>query len=190
MATANGCGLTLLSGAAFSSSATLTGFVVGGGVEWQMPDTALPGHWRARLEYLYHGFDQPQSGSSLYINGAGAPLLCHVGPPTCSAQYGFNGNFNIRTVRAGLTTRSELTSDLPITKPRATSEDVRFWPILLKNSGSKSRQDARTASRPSWRNRRDVRCRWCVLNTILLRSRIPRPAPFLSMNDTLAESSL
>ena len=100
VSTLDGCGLSLLSGAAFSSSTTLTGYVVGGGVEWQIPMTALGGHWRARVEYLYHGFNQSQSGSALFVNGTGAPVACNI-TPTCSALYGL-GDFNIQTVRAGL----------------------------------------------------------------------------------------
>jgi outer membrane immunogenic protein len=108
--TAGGCGFagTTLGGAPFSNSDTSTGFVVGGGVEWQMPATAfqfIPGRWRARLEYLYYGFDDAGvTGSSLFVDGTGAPVACRL--PTvgsaCSAQYAFGGNVNIQTVRVGL----------------------------------------------------------------------------------------
>jgi outer membrane immunogenic protein len=104
--TAGGCFFTqTLAGAPFSNSDTSTGFVVGGGVEWQMPATAfqfIPGRWRARLEYLYYGFDDTGvTGSSLFVAGTGAPVTC-IATPTCSAQYAFGGNVNIQTVRVGL----------------------------------------------------------------------------------------
>jgi outer membrane immunogenic protein len=108
-ASAGGCFFTqTLAGAPFSNSDTSTGFVVGGGVEWQMPATAfqfIPGRWRARLEYLYYGFDDTgTTGSSLFVAGTGAPVACRL--PTigsaCSAHYAFGGNVNIQKVRVGL----------------------------------------------------------------------------------------
>ena len=133
VSTLDGCGLSLLSGAAFSSSTTLTGYVVGGGVEWQIPMTALGGHWRARVEYLYHGFNQSQSGSALFVNGTGAPVACNI-TPTCSALYGFGElQYPNRPGRSRLRVLIP-TSDLPIRKPRAMSRGfhwrevhVRYW---------------------------------------------------------------
>jgi outer membrane immunogenic protein len=95
-ALANGCVFTSGTTAPFNLSTTRTGFVVGGGVEWQMAS-----HWRSRLEYLYYGFDSTDSGSSLFtaIPGGG-PLPC-INTPTCSANYTL-GNVNIQTVRIGL----------------------------------------------------------------------------------------
>jgi outer membrane immunogenic protein len=88
---------TELSGAKFSANKTQTGFVVGGGVEWQFAS-----HWRARLEYLYYGFDNSLSGSSRFLATGGGPLTC-VSPTSnnCNAQYTF-GDFHIQTARVGI----------------------------------------------------------------------------------------
>lgn len=95
-AVANGCVFTSGTVAPFNSNTTQVGFVVGGGVEWQMDS-----HWRSRLEYLYYGFNSADSGSSLFTAvPGGGPLPCIV-TPTCSANYTF-GNVNIQTVRIGL----------------------------------------------------------------------------------------
>jgi outer membrane immunogenic protein len=84
--------------APFALNATRTGFVVGGGLEWQTP--ANP--WRINLEYLIYGFGSTDSGSSLFnttIPGVG-PSPCVV-TPTCSANYSF-GKMSIQTLRIGL----------------------------------------------------------------------------------------
>jgi outer membrane immunogenic protein len=100
----NGCGSTvpnvLGTQAPFSASTTRVGFVVGGGLEWQIPTSAW-GRWRARVEYLYYGFGATNSDSALFVNvPGGGPLTCG-NSPTCSAQYSF-GNVNVQTVRFGL----------------------------------------------------------------------------------------
>jgi len=98
---ANGCGLAGVgTQAPFSDSTTRVGFVVGGGLEWQIPASTW-GRWRARVEYLYYGFDKTNNESALFVNvPGGGPLPC-VNTPTCSAQYTF-GNVNVQTVRVGL----------------------------------------------------------------------------------------
>jgi outer membrane immunogenic protein len=91
---------TGLAGAPLQLTNTQTGYVVGGGVEWQMPATAL-GQWRARAEYLYYGFNNADSGSSNFIGTNGSPNVCVSVPSNCNAHYTF-GNINIQTVRFGL----------------------------------------------------------------------------------------
>jgi len=97
-AVAGGCGFGGgFTQSPFSQSTTTFGFVVGGGLEWQMPAS----QWRARLEYLYYGFDRTDSRSSLFVAiPAGGPLVC-INTPTCSANYTF-GNVNLQTLRLGL----------------------------------------------------------------------------------------
>ena len=87
---------TQLSGAPLSLNKTRTGFVVGGGAEWEFAS-----QWRARLEYLYYGFDNSDSGSSQFLGTGGAPVACVSVPGNCNAQYTF-GRLNIQTVRVGL----------------------------------------------------------------------------------------
>ena len=69
--------------AATSFSKTSTGFVVGGGVEWQ----AMP-HVLLRAECLFYGFDQNQAGSAL-IPGEVLPV-----------KLGWSDS-NVQVVRAG-----------------------------------------------------------------------------------------
>jgi outer membrane immunogenic protein len=99
----NGCGAlngVMFTQSPFSGSTTRVGFVVGGGLEWQIPASTW-GRWRARVEYLYYGFDKTNSESALFVNvPGGGPLAC-LNTPTCSAQYTF-GNVNVQTVRVGL----------------------------------------------------------------------------------------
>ena len=81
----------------FSQDQTKGGWVLGAGAEWQIPTT----QWRARLEYLYYGFDNGTVGSGLWIAlPGGGPLLC-VNTPTCSSPYAFS-NQNFQTVRLGI----------------------------------------------------------------------------------------
>jgi outer membrane immunogenic protein len=83
--------------APFAASTTTPGFVFGGGLEWQVPSSA----WRARLEYLYYGFEGTSgTGPAINLGAAGGALPCIV-TPTCSENYGF-GRFNVQTVRLGL----------------------------------------------------------------------------------------
>jgi outer membrane immunogenic protein len=94
---AGGCVFIAGTTAPFALNTTRTGFVVGGGLEWQMP--ANP--WRVNLEYLVYGFDNADFGSSLFLAvPGGGPLPCRI-TPTCSANYSF-GNLNIQTLRIGL----------------------------------------------------------------------------------------
>lgn len=96
-AVASGCVLTSGTEAPFSLSTVRTGFVVGGGLEWQMPAS----QWRVRAEYLYYGFNTSNSGSSLFVAlPGGGPLPCIV-TATCSADYTF-GKMNVQTARIGL----------------------------------------------------------------------------------------
>jgi outer membrane immunogenic protein len=74
-----------------------TGWVVGGGAEWQAP--ASP--WRVRAEYLYYGLESTNSGTSIFISESqNAPSNC-VGVQSCSAVYNFGG-IHIHTARVGL----------------------------------------------------------------------------------------
>jgi outer membrane immunogenic protein len=96
-ATANGCVFTSGGIASFANDQTRTGFVAGAGAEWQIAAT----QWRARLEYLYYGFNSGTTGSGLWLAvPGGGPLPCFV-TPTCSAVYSFS-NQNIQTVRVGI----------------------------------------------------------------------------------------
>jgi len=96
-AVGGGCFFTSFTDSPFSKSIVRVGFVVGGGLEWQMPAS----HWRARAEYLYYGFDKTDSGSGLFLaEPGGTPLPC-IATPTCSANYTF-GHVNIQTARIGL----------------------------------------------------------------------------------------
>ena len=82
----------------FSQTTVRVGFVLGGGVEWQLPGS----HWRAQAEYLYYGFDQTTSESSVFLAvPGGGPLPCHLTPPTCSANYSF-GKIDIHTLKLGV----------------------------------------------------------------------------------------
>jgi outer membrane immunogenic protein len=95
----NGCGFDFVgfTRSPFSESTTRVGFVVGGGLEWQIPASTW-GRWRARVEYLYYGFDTTNNQSALFVNVPSGGPLCN---PTCSAQYTF-GNVNVQTIRFGL----------------------------------------------------------------------------------------
>ena len=94
---AGGCVFTSGTESPFSQSKIRTGFVVGGGLEWQMPAS----QWRVRGEYLYYGFNKTDSGSALFTTlPGGTPLPCIV-TPTCSANYTF-GKVNVQTARIGL----------------------------------------------------------------------------------------
>jgi outer membrane immunogenic protein len=81
----NGCGFNGVgTQAPFSASTTRVGFVVGGGLEWQILPSTF-GRWRARVEYLYYGFDATNTNSALFVAvPGGAPLTC-ANTPTCSA---------------------------------------------------------------------------------------------------------
>jgi outer membrane immunogenic protein len=96
-----GCGAAALQAATFSGSTTKTGFVLGGGAEWQAPNT----RWRARVEYLYYRFDGTTNGSGMWdrIPSTGGTFHCGIGGASgvCSAAYGF-GAVSIQTVRFGL----------------------------------------------------------------------------------------
>jgi outer membrane immunogenic protein len=72
-----------------------TGWVAGGGVEWQAPAS----QWRARAEYLYYAFDG-DSVSTPWTYAGGAPAACTTAP-SCSANYAF-GDVSIHTVRVAL----------------------------------------------------------------------------------------
>ena len=90
-----GCFFTAsLLGAPFSNVRTETGWVAGGGVEWQVVN-----HVRVRVEYLYYRFDETTSGTAPFLASAGAAC---IGPGPCLAAYGFSGNLNIQTVRGGI----------------------------------------------------------------------------------------
>jgi outer membrane immunogenic protein len=96
-AIAGGCVFTSGTESPFSVTKVRTGFVVGGGLEWQMPAS----QWRARGEYLFYGFNSTDSGSALFTTlPGGAPLPC-INTPTCSANYTF-GKVNVQTARIGL----------------------------------------------------------------------------------------
>jgi outer membrane immunogenic protein len=84
--------------APFVLNTTRSGFVVGGGLEWQTPTNP----WRINLEYLIYGFDSTDSGSSVFNNVrfVPGPTGCAVITP-CSANYSF-GKLNIQTLRVGL----------------------------------------------------------------------------------------
>jgi outer membrane immunogenic protein len=79
-----------------SSSTTRTGYVVGGGLEWQAPATP----WRARLEYLYYAFDGTTSASIPWSLPTGGLATCHVAGP-CVANFG-SGDVTVQTVRLGV----------------------------------------------------------------------------------------
>jgi outer membrane immunogenic protein len=81
-----------------SFSKVRTGWVVGGGVEWQAP---IP-QWRARVEYLVYGFDGTNSTSTPWTIPGVGPTLCltPVGG-ACPANYSF-GNTIIQTVSFAL----------------------------------------------------------------------------------------
>ena len=86
---------------AFSQRETRFGLVVGAGLEYQIPTT----RFRARLEYLFYGFDPHQTaGAGLWIaTPGGGPLPC-INTPTCAANFSFgsSGNTNIQTLRVGI----------------------------------------------------------------------------------------
>ena len=85
----------------FSQRETKFGVVLGAGLEYQIPTT----RFRARLEYLYYGFDPHETtGVGPWIaTSGGGPLPC-VNTPTCAANYNFgsSGNTNIQTLRVGI----------------------------------------------------------------------------------------
>jgi opacity protein-like surface antigen len=88
---------TSLAGAPFSNVRTETGWVAGGGVEYQIIQ-----HVRVRVEYLYYRFNETTNGAAPFISSGGVPQpICIVAGP-CVAQYGFSGNLNIQTVRGGI----------------------------------------------------------------------------------------
>jgi outer membrane immunogenic protein len=92
----NGCIFDGIS--AFSHDQTKVGYVVGAGVEYQIPTTQL----RARLEYLYYGFNNGTTGVGPWISvPAGGPLMCGTTASPCSSPYGFS-NTNIQTLRVGI----------------------------------------------------------------------------------------
>jgi outer membrane immunogenic protein len=84
---------TFLVGAPFSNASTETGWVAGGGLEWQ-----IFSHLRARLEYLYYRFNDAINGTAPFISSGGAAC---VGPGPCLAAYGAS-SVNIQTVRGGV----------------------------------------------------------------------------------------
>jgi outer membrane immunogenic protein len=94
---AGGCGAPAGAISSFSQEETKAGEVLGAGAEWQIPTT----QWRARIEYLYYGFDNGTIGSGLWIRVlGGSPHPCIV-TPTCSSPYTFS-NQNFQTVRLGI----------------------------------------------------------------------------------------
>jgi outer membrane immunogenic protein len=96
---ASDCAVSGLFAAPFSASAIRTGFVLGGGGEWQVPNS----DWRARFEYLYYRFNGSESGTGLWQRGVPGVFDCGPGGSNgpCSAAYGF-GTTSIQTVRFGL----------------------------------------------------------------------------------------
>jgi outer membrane immunogenic protein len=96
----NGC-FTPGAISAFSQRETRFGLVVGAGLEYQIPTT----RFRARLEYLFYGFDPHQTaGAGPWIaTPGGGPLLCGNGS-SCAANFSFgsSGNTNIQTLRVGI----------------------------------------------------------------------------------------
>jgi outer membrane immunogenic protein len=78
---------------------TRTGWVAGGGVEWQAPAT----RWRARAEYLYYAFDGTNTASTPWTHSGGGLAACAV-LASCPANYGF-GDVTVHTVRVGLSYR-------------------------------------------------------------------------------------
>ena len=86
---------TDLTGAPLSISKTRTGFVLGGGAEWE-----FAAHWRGRAEYLYYGFNGTDGGTSPFLATGGGPVACTAVPGNCNAQYTF-GNLYIHTFRLG-----------------------------------------------------------------------------------------
>ena len=91
-----GCG-TWGAISSFSQDQIKAGWVLGAGAEWQVPTT----QWRARLEYLYYGFDNGTVGSGLWIALPGGGALLCGNTPTCSSPYAFS-NQNFQTVRLGI----------------------------------------------------------------------------------------
>ena len=87
--------------AAFSQRETKVGMVLGAGFEYQIPTT----HFRARLEYLYYGFNPHETiGQGPWIaTPGGGPLPCD-NTPTCAANFSFGsyGNTSIQTLRVGI----------------------------------------------------------------------------------------
>jgi opacity protein-like surface antigen len=96
-ATANGCVFTSGGIASFTNDQTKTGWVAGAGAEWQIAAT----QWRARLEYLYYGFNNGTTGAGQWLAVPGpGPLPC-LATPTCAATFTFS-NQNIQTLRVGI----------------------------------------------------------------------------------------
>jgi outer membrane immunogenic protein len=95
--TANGCVNSSGGISAFSQDQTKVGYVVGGGIEYQIPTT----QFRARLEYLYYGFNNGTTGTGDWIAvPGGGPLPCRV-TPTCASPYTFS-NTSVQTLRIGI----------------------------------------------------------------------------------------
>jgi outer membrane immunogenic protein len=78
-----------------SFSTTRTGWTVGAGTEWQIPNTA----WRARAEYLFYEFDTTNAASVGFTAG-GVSASCVLGDP-CNGTMSV-GKIDIQTVRVGL----------------------------------------------------------------------------------------
>jgi outer membrane immunogenic protein len=99
-AIAGGCFFNNFGRAAFSSSTTRTGYVFGAGVEGQFGP-----HWRARVEYLFYGFNS-EHGYSTWVDPTlpGAPGVPCITPTvgSCTAGFSFLNN-EIQTIKVGLT---------------------------------------------------------------------------------------
>jgi outer membrane immunogenic protein len=100
--TVTGCGANFIPRtggiSAFSKDQAKVGYVVGAGVEYQIPTTQL----RARLEYLYYGFNNGTTGAGAWIAVTGGGLLpCNGTTSGCASPYSF-GNTNIHTLRLGI----------------------------------------------------------------------------------------
>lgn len=85
--------------AASSGNITRTGLVLGGGTEWQAPNSP----WRARIEYMYYHFAGTHNASSEWLTTTTGVSDCQFeAGRNCSAVFGL-GDVNIHTVRVGLT---------------------------------------------------------------------------------------
>jgi outer membrane immunogenic protein len=81
------------SGGTVAIGATRTGWVVGSGLEWQIPASA----WTLRTEYLFYNLAGSDSASSQWTFPGGP--FC--GPAPCPTVYRF-GDVSIHTARVGL----------------------------------------------------------------------------------------
>ena len=81
------------SGGTVAIRTTRTGWVVGSGLEWQIPASS----WTLRTEYLFYNLAGSDSASSQWTHPGGQ--FC--GPAPCPTAYGF-GDRTLHTARVGL----------------------------------------------------------------------------------------